>query len=142
MGRRGLVWSAARHRSGAILALTVLLVAVICPVTASSQLSTEQFIPIGQSPGLSGIVTYVGEIAEADPGTRTVTMRRPTDVETITVRVAQSTRIWLDRSSVGRSNLSGSFADLAPGSVVEIHFVDPQRRRFADWIKVESDRPD
>ena len=132
----------ARRRRGALFALALLGVVFVCPTSALGQRSTEQFVPIGQSPGLSGFVTYTGEIAEIDLSGRTITVGRPADAETVTVTVARGTRIWLDRSSVGRPSLPGGFADLVSGSVVEIHFQDAGRRQFADWIKVESDRSD
>ena len=114
-----------------LCALTVLMIMTACPTGAWAQRSTEQFVPIGQSPGLSGVVTVAGEIAGSDPVARTITLRRDTDPRPVTVAVVRSTRIWLDRSSVGRPSLTGRFADLVPGSVVEIHFQDPERRQIA-----------
>jgi len=130
------------RRRSALCVLTILAMALISPSDAWAQRSTEQFVPIGQSPGLSGIVTYTGEVAEIDPVARTITLRGTTDPGQVTVAVVRSTRVWLDRSSVGRSSLIGRFGDLVPGTVVEIHFQDPERRQIAAWIKVESDRSD
>lgn len=123
-----------------VTALVVSAMVIIVAPAAHGQQSTEQFIPIGQSPGLSGTITYAGEITGVDPGLRSLTMRRAAEGDAVTVTVASDTRIWLDRSSIGQPSLSGDFADLLPGSVVEIHFRDPERRRLADWIKVASDR--
>ena len=109
---------------------------------AEAQRTTEQFIPIGRSPGLSDVVTYVGEIVSVDPGARSLTMRRTGDAGAVTATIAGDTRIWLDRSSIGRPNLSGAYADLVPGSTAEIHFRDPEQRRLADWVKVRSEWPD
>ncbi len=120
------------------IAMIAALVAVLN--AAEAQRTTEQFIPIGRSPGLSDVVTYVGEIVAVDPGARSLTLRRPGDAETVTATIIGDTRIWLDRSSIGRPNLSGAIADLVPGSAAEIHFRDPEQRRFADWIKVQSER--
>ena len=131
-----------RRRRVALLAAAVSAVIVICPAEAPGQRATEQFIPIGQSPGLSGTVTYTGEIAELDRGARTISMRRPGDAAMVSVTVARRTLIWLDRSSVGLTNLAGTFADLVPGRVVEIHLLDPEDQGIADWIKIASDRTD
>ena len=131
-----------RRHQRALLAIALSAMVLICPAGAPAQRATEQFIPIGQSPGLSGTVTYTGEIAEIDLGARTITMRRPGDAALVSVTVVRRTLIWLDRSSVGRTNLSGTFADLVPGGVVEIHLQDPEDQRLADWIKIASDRPD
>ena len=130
-----------RHR-GALLAAALSAAILISPAEAPGQRATEQFIPIGQSPGLSGTDTYTGQIAEVDRGARTISMSRTEDAAMVSVTVARRTLIWLDRSSVGRTNLAGTFADLVPGRVVEIHLLDPEDQRVADWIKIASDRPD
>ena len=125
-------------RAPRILAAAIALALAHVPV-AAGQKTTEQFIPIGRSPGLSGIVTYVGEIVATDPGTLSLTMRRPGDAGTATVTVAGDTRIWLDRSAAGLPNLTGGFADLTIGGVAEIHFRDSEQR-MAAWIKIQADR--
>ena len=58
---------------------------------ADAQRTTEQFIPIGQSPGLSGVVTYVGEIVAVQSGSGNLTMRRPGDEGTVTVAITADT---------------------------------------------------
>ena len=108
---------------------------------ADAQRTTEQFIPIGQSPGLSGVVTYMGEIVAVQSGSGTLTMRRPGDAGTVTVAITGDTQIWLDRSAIGLSNVTGGFGDLAVGGVAEIHFRDQDTRRNAAWVKVQSDDP-
>ena len=126
-------------RAPRTLAAAIALVLAEVPVAAGQQ-TTEQFIPIGRSPGLSGVVTYVGEIVAADPGALSLTMRRPGDAATATVTVSADTRIWLDRSTIGLPNVTGGFADLTIGGVAEIHFRDPEQRRSAAWIKIQSGR--
>lgn len=108
---------------------------------ADAQRTTEQFIPIGQSPGLSGVVTYLGEIVAVQSGTGTLTMRRPGDTDPVTVAITGDTRIWLDRSAIGLPNVIGEFGDLAVGAVAEIHFRDQDTRRSATWVKIQSDDP-
>lgn len=127
----------------AVLAVIAVIAVLLAAVhTAEAQRTTEQFIPIGQSPGLSGSATYSGEIISVDPVARRLTMRRSDDGGTVTVTVAGDTRIWLDRSLIGRPNLSGGITDIVPGSTAEIHYRDPERRRVAAWVKVRSERPD
>lgn len=123
-------------------ALCVLAMVSLGATSAQGQEATERYIPIGQSPGLSGTVTYTGEITGVDPEARIVTLDRPADARRVTVTVTERTRIWLDRSSVGRPNLTGQFADLRQGALAEIHFQDGEPAQVADWIKIESDRPD
>jgi hypothetical protein len=108
---------------------------------AHGQRSTEQFIPIGQSPGVSHPHRYstIGVIADVNAAARTVTIADPAGPRT--VRLTDKTRIFLDRSKLRLGNLSGSFADLQKGRLVEVKYLDPERRELADWVKVEISQP-
>jgi len=106
---------------------------------AHGQRETEQYIPIGQSPGLSQKSTSIGEIAEVDPQAKTVTIADPAGRRT--VKVTEKTRIWLDRTKLKQTNLTGSFADLKTGRRVEVKYDDPKRREVAEWVKVEVLQP-
>jgi hypothetical protein len=102
---------------------------------AHGQKETERFIPLGQSPGLSGKVTDVGVIEAADAGARTITVARGD--QRGTVRVAGQTRIWLDRSRMKLTTLDGTFTDLQRGRRVEVMPAGPGPGAAAEWIKVE-----
>ncbi len=102
---------------------------------AHGQKSTERYIPIGQSPGLSGKYTYIGTLDAVASDKRSVTAGGRT------VRITDQTRIWLDRSSLKQSNRSGTLGDLQPGRRVEIKLDDPSRPQAAEWIKVEGSSP-
>jgi hypothetical protein len=100
---------------------------------AEAQKSTEQYIPIGRSPGLSGSVTTVGRIEQVEPASRSVS------VEGVgSVLVPEGARIWVDRSAQGAASLTGSLSDLVPGRQVEVKYRDPDRRE-AEWIKVRPE---
>ncbi len=114
-----------------ILVLAALLVTARA---AAAQRTTEQFIPVGQSPGISGTVSYIGAITAVDPPRRTFTVRGDSGAQTI--KVIDRTRIWLDRSAERRTNEVGGMADLRVGRRVEVKFVDARVRDTADWIKV------
>jgi hypothetical protein len=123
-----------------LLSVTGMLVAMLCAISyAHGQKATEQFIPIGQSPGVSEKYTSIGEIADVNAAARTVTIADPAGRRT--VRITDKTRIWLDRTKLKQSNLSGSFADLQKGRRAEVKYEDPGRRDVAEWVKVEIDRP-
>lgn len=110
--------------------------AVVCAASpAHGQKATEQYIPIGQSPGLSGKQTSIAEIAQVNLAGRTITIADSAGPRN--VRITDSTRIWLDRSKLKQSNLSGSLADLQPGRRVEVKYLDLERRDAAEWVKVE-----
>jgi len=106
---------------------------------AHGQKETELYIPIGQSPGLSQKYTSIGELAEVDPRAKSVTIADPAGRRT--VKITEKTRIWLDRSKLKLTNLTGSFADLQKGRRVEVKYDDPQRREVAEWVKVEVSQP-
>jgi len=104
----------------------------------SAQLMTEQFIPIGQSPGLSGKQTVIGKLQSVNPQAKTCTVAGPTGA--LNVRITERTKIWLDRSKLKQPNLQATWADLRPGATVE---VKPEGHQSgvpsgpADWIKVQ-----
>ena len=127
-------------RASVGLGLALLIAAPCWTQPARAQKATEQFIPLGRSPGLSGTYTHIGKIAAVDLRSRSLTVvgargaRRQVDVP-------ESARIWLDRSPLGLGNVSGSLADCQVGRTVEVTFEDPELRRAAAWIKVRIESP-
>ena len=107
-----------------------------CARVAQGQRTTEQFIPLGQSPGISGVRSYIGPILSVDARNRTFTVRGPDATGTQTIKVVARTRIWLDRSAQRLTNLVGSMTDVQVGRRVEVTFVDDKTKDTADWIKV------
>ena len=101
---------------------------------AQAQETTERFIPVGQSPGISGTRSYLGEIVSVNLQRKTFTVRDAQGLRTI--KVAPRTRIWLDRSAQQLTSQTGSMTDLEVGRRVEVLYVDDRRRDTADWIKV------
>ncbi len=102
------------------------------------QTMTEQYIPIGQSPGLSGKFTDLGKIERVDVGGRTITLGETAGGRA--VAITERTRIWLDRSKLQQTSVTGGFADLREGRQVEVMYEDHERRQAAAWIKVEATR--
>lgn len=118
-------------------AFLLLSVAALRP--AHAQKATEQFIPLGQSPGVSEKLTSIGQIAATDPRERTLTVVEPAGPRT--VKITEKTRIFLDRSKLKQTNLTGTFADLQKGRRVEVKYEDPVLKQAADWVKVEITQP-
>jgi hypothetical protein len=109
---------------------------------ASAHEMTERYIPIGQSPGLSGKYCVIGKVQATNPRDRTVAIVGSTG--TWNAKVTERTKIWLDRSKLRLTNLKGTFADLRPGATVEVKPEDHQRGVSsgpAEWIKVEVSAP-
>ncbi len=123
-----------------LLSGCAIVVAMLCGTSfAHGQKATEQYIPIGQSPGVSGKYTSLGSITDVNPLTRTITIADSAGPKT--VQITDTTRIWLDRSKLKKSNTSGRFADLQKGRRVEAKYGYPDRRQFAEWVKVEITQP-
>ena len=108
----------------------------------SAQMVTEQYIPIGQSPGLSGKHTVIGKLQSVNAQEKTCTVADTTGATSgaLNVKITERTKIWLDRSKLQQPNLEGTIADLRPGATVE---VKPEGHQGgvssapAEWIKVE-----
>jgi len=114
-------------------ALMMLLLLVVVPVQA--QETTEQYIPIGYSPGVSGKYSYVGRITAMDHSARTLTVGDGDNSHVI--KLSDATRIWLDRSKVRQPNRVGDYEDCKVGRRIEVMYVDDSKE-FARWIKIET----
>ena len=112
------------------IALTALLSSVS---DARAQKATEQFIPLGQSPGLSSVIGMIGLV---DRVAQVIVITEETASGGQPVQVTAQTRIWIDRSTFSESNVAGGFDDLRAGRQIEIKYQDDERRQSADWIKV------
>jgi hypothetical protein len=87
---------------------------------------------------LSGRYTVIGTIQAINARDQTVTGAGPTG--RWTARVTERTKIWLDRSPLRLTNLKGTYADLRPGTTVEVKHEGHQRGISsgpAEWIKVQ-----
>jgi hypothetical protein len=118
------------------LALLVGLTALTATVPAAAQRMTERFIPLGKSPGVSGVTAYMGTISAVDASRRTVTITGPQGAYTI--QLSDSTWIWLDRSGQRQPTLAGKLADLQVGWMAEVKYLDPAKKEGAEWIKVAA----
>lgn len=101
-----------------------------------AQKTTELYIPIGQSPGLSGKHTLVGKIVQVDARTNTLSMADAAG--TYAVSTGPGTRIYLDKSKAGLPNSQGALTDCKAGDPIEVKFVDNARSKPAEWIKVQK----
>jgi hypothetical protein len=117
------------------LCKVLLLCAALASPVAQGQLTTEQFIPIGKSPGISGKYSYIGVVVAVDQDAHTIDVR--SDRGTKTIRVTKDTRLWLDRSKAKRTNPEASYADCKVGVTVEVMYLHDDKAT-ADWIKIES----
>ena len=113
------------------------ILALACFGTSSTygQQTTEQFIPIGKSPGVSDTYSFIGTIVAVDTSTHTIVVDSNRGERE--VNVTEATRIWLDRSATKQTNTLGAYEDCEIGRKVEVmHEHDDET--VADWIKIES----
>jgi hypothetical protein len=122
-------------RLGAALAVVLFCGASL----AHGQRATERYIPLGQSPGVSGKQSTIGTIAGVAWERRQLELAGPDGL--VRVRVEESTRIWIDRHRLGQSTVAGTFEDLREGRRAEVKYADPETRQVAEWVKVESEGP-
>ena len=101
---------------------------------AYAQKATEIFIPMGKSPGISYKYSYMGKIESVNRQRRTI------KADGRNIKVSRD-KIWLDRTALGAANIAGRFADLKSGRLVEIKYVNVDRRQVAEWIKVKITQP-
>jgi hypothetical protein len=106
---------------------------------ARAQEATERYIPIGQSPGLSGSHTVIGEVQGGDYKAGRIAVAA--DGRIYSVAVTERTRIWIDRSALKLPALTGKIEDCARGAKVEVSYEDDQKQGAADWIKVQATTP-
>jgi len=102
---------------------------------AFAQKTTERYIPIGQSPGLSGKYTKMGNIEAVSAQERALTMSDPSG--SYSVQLAEDTHIWLDKSKLGSTNEVGAVSDLQAGRRIEVKYKDNDPQGAAEWVKVE-----
>ncbi len=133
----------ARRLSGALRGGLILVALSTGAQAASAQQATELYIPIGRSPGLSGQHTVIGHVREI---TADHTMTVVGTDRVWTVRMADYSRVFLDRSRAGLPNTYGTHDDCKPGVLVEVKFegrCEPTSV-VCDWVKVrprEAERP-
>jgi hypothetical protein len=117
------------------LRLAIVIVALGSALDASGQEATEMFIPIGQSPGLSGKDSVIGTLESVDSGNRMVTILGSSGAQT--VGITDRTTIWLDRSEQKQPNQNGGINDLQKGRKIEIKARKGEVKAVAEWIKVQ-----
>jgi hypothetical protein len=117
---------------------TAVAVLLLAGATAAhGQRLSEMYVPIGESPGLSGKLTVIGTITAVDAKTRTITCVYGS--ETTTAKVTGRTRIWLDRSKAKLPSQNGTLADCLVGRRMEMRYVADLRKPGGEveWLKVE-----
>ena len=106
-----------------------------CLAQVHGQEMTEMYIPIGQSPGVSGKSSLIGTIDSVNLQKQTLAVSGLTGIQAVVL--TERTRIWLDRTQARLSNQVGTLANLQKGLKVEVKFRDADQKRIAEWVKVQ-----
>ena len=136
---------------GALASAAAVLTAVLAlALPAAAQMATEQYIPVGQSPGVSGVTAEIGVVTHVDNTAGIMTI----DVggEEHAFVMTRYTDVWLDRSDEGQPNMHVGYAGLEIGDVVEVNrgdavaasagVGDASPLPLADWIKIDQTERD
>lgn len=116
--------------------ITALLAGLLLPVAASAHRATEVYIPIGESPGVSGKYSTIGLVDEMEIDTGSLRMTGEGEQRSYTVRCDEHTHVYLDRSKLRKRSTEGTLEDVREGVRVEVKYADEEHTRAA-WIKVE-----
>jgi hypothetical protein len=122
-------------RTSIVASAACLTLVAVGPAT---QRTTEIFVPIGRSPGVSNVSSIIGSITAYDASARTLTIT--VDGAAQTAELIDETKIWLDRSAAKQTNQVGTPGDLQPGRRCEVKFAyeGEARTSRAEWIKVDA----
>jgi hypothetical protein len=118
---------------------TLFLAAALAIAASPSmaQQSTEIYIPIGRSPGLSGKHTLLGKIESIDASDRSMNVVG-TGRSAVTVRPGPQTKVWLDYSELKQRNREGGYTDYRKDQKVEIKYRNNDRQSgVVEWVKVQ-----
>ncbi len=92
--------------------------------------ATERYIPMGESPGVSNVKSYIGEIRSVRTTASGFTMSVEGSEKLI--EVTEETKIYLD-TGPGRTNRIGTEEDCQVGRKIEVYL---QEDGTAYWVKI------
>ncbi len=114
----------------------VFMVVLCCAFSGLyAQKETEVFIPLGQSPGVSGKLCVMGKVGTVSSHDSTLILGLEGGL--LTSRMNGQTKIYLDKSKLKLTSTKGSLADIKPGLMIEIKYVDNKPGGLIEWIKVQ-----
>lgn len=104
-----------------------------CFFYSPAQKSTELYIPIGKSPGLSGKYTVLGEVENINLQDSTLTIMVEGTSQIIAIK--GQPKFMLDYSGAKLPNKIGSLADIKKGVIVEVKYRHNKPGDSIEWIK-------
>lgn len=105
-----------------------------------AQYAMEQYIPIGESIGISHVTSIIGLVETVNHSKNVVQVKEGSVVYNVDLNNNPfgPVRFWIDNTLNGRSNSIGAASDIAVGSTVEVHFSDNSIKPMlnAIWVKI------
>ena len=111
---------------------TIIAIGLAYATSTAAHPATERYIPIGQSPGISNVKSYIGPIQAVSSTADGFVMQVEGASQAVTV--SDRTKIFLDTGR-GRTNLLGTEADCQAGRMVEVYLHDDGT---AYWVKIST----
>ena len=113
--------------------VTAILMFSICETNAQD--ATEIFIPVGQSPGVSGVYSIIAKIDDVNTEDNSLNMSNSSS--SFAVKLMEQTKIWLDKSKLKMTNKAGSFSDLKSNLIIEVRYKDKEHKGEVEWVKIQ-----
>jgi hypothetical protein len=123
-------------RNWKLLVATVMALLLLLLIAVTAQQSTELYIPIGKSPGLSKEgKTVMGTVTHVSDRLMTTSNRvfQIIGINKRFVRLGENTQIYLDRSAVKGTNSYGKPSDIKTNCYVEAW---APTNHIANWFKI------
>jgi hypothetical protein len=118
-----------------VVSLCLLMFLIVSRFPCVGAEASELYIPIGRSPGVSGVLTITGTVDSADYRSGTIVIA--TRSGTHTVRLVDSTAVYLDFSQRRQPNKYGSLRDCHAGDYVEVKLHEGAGAvKTARWVKI------
>ncbi len=116
----------------------VIILSIFCwiSIDLSAQTMTEIYIPLGQSPGVSGKYSLIGRVESFNmiDSSMTIMMNAGNRKKMV---ITSACDIYLDKSKLRLSNKKGYCADIKKGLLVEAKYIDNRSDRPIEWLKIQ-----
>jgi hypothetical protein len=109
----------------------VLLAGAIVAAAAAGHPATELYIPIGKSPGISNVKSYIGRIQSPGAAQNGFTMLVQDSPKYVVFD--KTTKVYLQYATPGKGNRLGNYADCQADRTTEVHL---NAEGTARWIKI------
>ena len=100
-----------------------------------AQKSTEVYIPVGKSPGISGKYSMIGRVEAINLTDSTITIAGETGSHTM--KCANDTKIWVDKTIIKQINKSAYLDDIKIGAIIESKYKGNKSDATLEWIKIQ-----